>query len=430
MDEDNQVLGFNIPKKNTPIIKVIGVGGGGGNAVDHMYYEGIHDVSFVVCNTDRQALERCKVPDKLQLGEGLGAGGHPEYARKIAEENIEDIQRMLKDGTKMVFITAGMGGGTGTGVAPIIAREAKSMDILTVGIVTIPFLSEGNKKIDKALDGLDEMKKHVDALLVINNERLREIYTSLTMFDAFAKADGILCTAAKSIAEIITYWGIMNVDFNDVKAVLKDGGVAIMSTAYAEGEGRVSKAIEEALNYPLLNHNDVFKSKKLLINITFCEEENFMMEEMNEVHDFMSKFDPDVETKLGLGTDSTLGKKIKITILATGFGLFDVISDVEGAERLNQKVMDEEERIKKEGRREGFYPTTDKTKKKRHFRIYTFQQATIDDDSIIYMVEASPTYKRDADTLKSIKDKSKEIEVTKEVVNYTSEISSNIISFG
>ena len=323
MSENNQdlVVDMGIPTTTPSIIKVIGVGGGGGNAVNHMYREGIHDVNFVLCNTDSKALSDSPVPFRLQLGkEGLGAGNRPARAREAAEESIGDIRSMLNDGTKMVFITAGMGGGTGTGAAPVIAREAKQMGILTVGIVTIPFLFEGNKKIDQALDGVEEISKHVDALLVINNERLREIYPDLNVLSAFEKADDTLSVAARSIAEIITMHGIINLDFNDVCTVLKDGGVAIMSTGYGEGDNRVTNAINDALHSPLLNNNDIFNSKKVLLSISFCAEkegDTLMMEEMNEVHDFMSKFRPDVETKWGLSTDPSLDKKVKITILTS-----------------------------------------------------------------------------------------------------------------
>ena len=283
MDNSNILLDFGEPERENSIIKVIGVGGGGGNAVNHMYREGIHDVTFVLCNTDNQALNDSPVPVHLQLGkEGLGAGNRPEKARAAAEESLDDIKQVLSDGTRMAFITAGMGGGTGTGAAPVIARVSKEMGILTVGIVTIPFRFEGDRKIDQALDGVEEMSKHVDALLVINNERLREIYPELTVLDAFGKADDTLSIAAKSIAEIITVHGLINLDFNDVKTVLKDGGVAIMSTGYGEGEGRVRKAIEDALNSPLLNENDVFNSKKILLSISFSGgkdgKESLMME--------------------------------------------------------------------------------------------------------------------------------------------------------
>ena len=341
-----EILDFGEPEKEHSIIKVIGVGGGGGNAVNHMYREGIHDVTFVLCNTDAQALNDSPVPVHLQLGaEGLGAGNKPERARQAAEESIDDIKQMLSDGTRMAFITAGMGGGTGTGAAPVIARTSKEMGILTVGIVTIPFRFEGARKIDQALDGVEEMSKHVDALLVINNERLREIYPDLSLTAAFGKADDTLSVAAKSIAEIITVHGLINLDFNDVKTVLKDGGVAIMSTGYGEGEDRVKKAIDDALHSPLLNDNDVFNSKKILLSIAFNEEkggnDNFMMEEMNYVNDFMDKFG-DFEIKWGVAIDPELGKKVKVTILATGFG----ITNVDGMEaRLKKHSQEEANRI-------------------------------------------------------------------------------------
>ena len=343
------ILDIVSPKVQDSIIKVIGVVGGGGNAVNHMYREGIHDVSFVLCNTDAQALNDSPVPVHLQLGkEGLGAGNRPARAREAAMESIDDIRRMLDDGTKMAFITAGMGGGTGTGAAPVIAQASKEMGILTVGIVTIPFRFEGPRKIDQALDGVEEMSKHVDALLVINNERLREIYPDLTVLDAFGKADDTLSVAAKSIAEIITVHGLMNLDFNDVKTVLKDGGVAIMSTGYGEGENRVKKAIDDALNSPLLNDNDVFNSKKILLSISFSsekkEQQGLMMEEMNDVNDFMAKFGEDFEIKWGLAIDPELGNKVKVTILATGFG----IEDVEPIERRNRHSQEEADRIAEE----------------------------------------------------------------------------------
>ena len=306
-NNNNPMVDFCTSEKDTnTIIKVIGVGGGGGNAVNHMYREGIHDVSFVLCNTDNQALNDSPVPVLLQLGtEGLGAGNKPAKARQAAEESIDAIKQMLSDGTRMTFITAGMGGGTGTGAAPVIGRVSKELGILTVGIVTIPFRFEGKRKIDQALNGVEEMAKHVDALLVINNERLRKIYPELTVLDAYGKADDTLSVAAKSIAEIITNHGLINLDFNDVKTVLKDGGVAIMSTGYGEGEGRVKQAISDALNSPLLNDNDVFNAKKILLSINFSKDSNndspnsggLMMEEMNEVNDFMEQFGSDFEIK-------------------------------------------------------------------------------------------------------------------------------------
>lgn len=403
---DETIMPFDFQSGSPSIIKVIGVGGGGGNAVNHMYREGIHDVTFVVCNTDNQALDESPVPIKLQLGrEGLGAGNRPERARDAANESLEDVKNMLNDGCKMAFITAGMGGGTGTGAAPIIAKTAKDMGILTVGIVTIPFLFEGNKKIDQALDGVGEMSKHVDALLVINNERLRDVYSDLSVMNAFGKADDTLSVAAKSIAEIITIRGKINLDFNDVKTVLKDGGVAIMSTGYGYGEGRVTQAITDALHSPLLNNNDIFNSKKVLFNISYSSNSDLMMEEMNEVHEFMSRFGKDVETKWGLYIDDNLEDKVKFTILATGFGIKDVPgmnNKLSAEEQKRQEELEEEEQKKAE-RRDDFYPGSYKNnRKKGNYKIYIFTQEDLDNDDIISMVETTPTYKRSKAVLESI----------------------------
>lgn len=403
---DETIMPFDFQSGSPSIIKVIGVGGGGGNAVNHMYREGIHDVTFVVCNTDNQALDESPVPIKLQLGrEGLGAGNRPERARDAANESLEDVKNMLNDGCKMAFITAGMGGGTGTGAAPIIAKTAKDMGILTVGIVTIPFLFEGNKKIDQALDGVEEMSKHVDALLVINNERLRDVYSDLSVMNAFGKADDTLSVAAKSIAEIITIRGKINLDFNDVKTVLKDGGVAIMSTGYGYGEGRVTQAITDALHSPLLNNNDIFNSKKVLFNISYSSNSDLMMEEMNEVHEFMSRFGKDVETKWGLYIDDNLEDKVKFTILATGFGIKDVPgmnNKLSAEEQKRQEELEEEEQKKAE-RRDDFYPGSYKNnRKKGNYKIYIFTQEDLDNDDIISMIETTPTYKRSKAVLESI----------------------------
>lgn len=414
-DNINPMVDFGAPEKENTIIKVIGVGGGGGNAVNHMYREGIHDVSFVVSNTDIQALNDSPVPMKLQLGkEGLGAGNKPEKARQAAEESINDITAMLSDGTKMTFITAGMGGGTGTGAAPVIARVSKELDILTVGIVTIPFRFEGKKKINQALDGVEEMAKHVDALLVINNERLRKIYPELTVLDAFGKADDTLSVAAKSIAEIITNHGLINLDFNDVKTVLKDGGVAIMSTGYGEGEGRVKQAIQDALNSPLLNDNDIFNSKKILLSINFSKDSNkdnpaaggLMMEEMNEVNDFMEQFGSDFEIKWGIGLDPDLGNKVKVTILATGFG----IRDVDGMDSHIKKIVQEkdekatEEEIQRGIRMGMYYPDGNgKFVVKRRPHIFRFQPDDLDNGEVILAIENTPTYKRTQQQVKELR---------------------------
>ena len=406
---ENNYIDFGGGIKNS-IIKVVGVGGGGGNAVNHMYREGIHDVSFLLCNTDNQALNNSPVPSRLQLGkEGLGAGNCPEKARQAAEESADDIKKMLDDGTRMAFITAGMGGGTGTGAAPVVARISKGMGILTVGIVTIPFLFEGKKKIEKALDGVEKMAKNVDALLVINNERLREIYNDASVLTAFGKADDTLSIAAKSIAEIITVHGLINLDFNDVKTVLKDGGVALMSTGYGEGEGRVKNAIENAIKSPLLNDNDVFNSQKILLNITTGEssatKEGLMMDEMSEVHEFMNKFKSDFEIKWGLATDPDLGDKIKITILATGFGL----EIVEGlGERIKQltreQIIERQNRTDElEAKIEQIYGPQDGRKRIKHrINCYTFQSEDLDDDNIISSIEDTPTYKRPKSVLANL----------------------------
>ena len=413
-NKTNDILDFGVPEEKHSIIKVIGVGGGGGNAVNHMYKEGIHDVTFVVCNTDNQALNDSPVPVKLQIGaEGLGVGNKPEVARAAAEESLEDIRNMLNDGTRMAFITAGMGGGTGTGAAPVIARESKNMDILTVGIVTIPFRFEGNKKIDQALDGVEEMSKHVDALLVINNERLRAIYPDLSFLDAFGKADDTLSVAAKSIAEIITLHGIINLDFKDVKTVLQDGGVAIMSTGYGEGEDRVKKAIDDALNSPLLNDNDIFNSKKLLLNISFSHQkdskDNFMMEEMNYVNEFMERFGNDFVFKWGVAVDPELGKRVKVTILATGFGMQDIdgmeerMAKQRTIEDANRLAAEQEAAAKREERRGQYYGGTDTAKRyKRRPNIYIFGPEDLDNDDVISAVEQTPTYKRTKEVLASI----------------------------
>lgn len=402
MDEslDIQNIAFvEAEKRNKSIIKVIGVGGGGGNAVNHMYNDGIADVAFVVVNTDAKALSSSPVPCRVQLGPGLGAGNNPIQGREIANQCMDQIKGMLDDGTKMVFITAGMGGGTGTGAAPIIAKCAKDMGILTVGIVTIPFLFERSKKINQALDGVDEMSKHVDALIVINNERLRELYPTLTLLNAFARADDTLSVAAKSISEIITVRGYVNLDFQDVKTILKDGGVALISTGFGEGEGRVKQAIDEALHSPLLNNNDVYRSKKVLLYFSFAkgEENEMTMEEMNEINEFMSKFEKnDLEFKWGMGFDDSLGKKVKITILAAGFGVNDIHEvkekhDLESEEeRVAKEQADERNRI----RIEEIYGSQSGQRQRKSTHVFIFNEDEMDDENIISTVEASPAHDR------------------------------------
>lgn len=406
------------------IIKVIGVGGGGGNAVNHMYLEGFHEVNFVVCNTDSKALSQSPVPCRIQLGpDGLGAGSVPAKAREAAEYSMDAIRALFDDGTKMVFITAGMGGGTGTGAAPVIAHEAKSRGILTVGIVTIPFLFEGEPRIDQALDGVEAIAKEVDALLVINNERLREVYRDLSMPNAFKRADDTLSIAAHSIAEIVTMKGDINLDFEDARTVLKDGGVAIMSSGYGEGEGRMSKAIEEALNSPLLNSNDFYKSKKVLLCLAFnnTEETAVTMEEMNEVHAFMSKLGRNSQNKWGYTYDPELGAKVKVTILATGFG-------PEAAPGIAERMeADEEARTE---RREKYYGNTKQPgETRRRPKIYLFSPEDLGNEEVISLVEMTPTFNRTKEQLNEITNKNTKNKPMEVLTDLNAIISNNKISF-
>ncbi len=317
------MMQFELPQEEGSIIKVIGVGGGGSNAVNHMYRLGIKGVDFIICNTDKQALEKSPVPNKIQLGlnltKGLGAGSIPDVGRDSALESLEDLKAHLGTNTQMVFITAGLGGGTGTGAAPVIASIAKEMGILTVGIVTIPFVFEGKKRRLQAEAGLEEMKKYVDTLLVIGNDKLREIYGNLKMSEAFAHADDVLTGAAKSIAEIISLHMHINVDFNDVKTVMKDSGVAIMGSAIASGEHRALKAVEEALNSPLLNDNDIRGARHVLLNI-MSGSDDIDMDEFGEITDFIQEAaGGTAELITGYGTDASLGDSVSVTIIATGF---------------------------------------------------------------------------------------------------------------
>ncbi len=314
---------FDLPQEESSIIKVIGVGGGGSNAVNHMFRLGIKGVDFIICNTDKQALGKSPVPYKIQLGnaltKGLGAGAKPEIGRDSALESIDEIKNILKDNTEMVFITAGLGGGTGTGAAPVIASIAKELGILTVGIVTIPFSFEGKKRREQAEKGLEEMKKYVDTLIVIGNDKLRDIYGSLKMTEAFAHADNVLTSAAKSIAEIISLHMHMNVDFNDVKTVMQDSGVAIMGSAIASGEKRALRAVENALISPLLNDNDISGARHVLLNI-MSGSDDIEMDEFGEITDFIQEAaGGSAELITGYGTDPSLGDNVSVTIIATGF---------------------------------------------------------------------------------------------------------------
>ncbi|MBQ8735504.1 MAG: cell division protein FtsZ [Bacteroidaceae bacterium] len=398
-EEEKDILKFDIPTSGPRIIKVIGVGGGGGNAVQNMYREGIHNVSFVICNTDSQALANSSIPVKVQLGEkiteGLGAGNDPEVARQAAEESRKEIESLFNDGTKMVFITAGMGGGTGTGAAPIVAEIAKNLGILTIGIVTIPFRFEMGNKINQALKGVTEIAKHVDALLVINNQRLLDIYPELDLDEGFRKVDEVLTTATKSIAEIITARGTINLDFRDVSKVLKNGGVAIMSYGIEKGEQRLALAFEKALHSPLLNNNDIYKSKKILFNIYYNPNFPMKVGEIEEVNTFMTRFtEEDIEVIWGISKDYNLDEgAVKVTVLATGFGMQNI---PEIKPLLNEQQREQEAQEQKiKSMKDAFY--------KEDFKVYIFEDDDLDNEALIAAVESLPTHKRLAKDLQQIK---------------------------
>lgn len=379
------------------IIKVIGVGGGGGNAVANMYCEGLHDVRFLVCNTDRKALESSAVPDRLQLGPGLGAGGDPETGRALAEGDLEAIDDIFDEDTKMVFITAGMGGGTGTGASPIIAREAKSRGLLTVAIVTIPFLFELQRQVDKALDGVERLAKEVDAILVINNERLREIYPDLTVINAFKKADETLTKAVGSIVEIIKMRGRVNLDFRDVNMVLHQGGLAVISSGHATGPQRVTRAIRDALYSPLLNNKDIFRATRIAMAITCSSEPDqaLLIDEMSEIEHFTTRFDGNPYFKWGFVPDAAMGDEIKVTILASGFGLFN--------EKLDQTdALSEDEHTKRAIRRERIYGSG-KRQKRPHAFIIRLQLEDMINDDLPELLESVPTRNRTPEMARQIR---------------------------
>ena len=323
MDISNTLLeGLDIQES---IIKVMGVGGGGCNAVNYLYKQGIQDVTLLVCNTDKMSLAGSSVPSKLQIGNGLGVGGKPEKAKQYAEEDRERIREALNDGTKMLFITAGMGGGTGTGASPTVAEIAKEMGILTVGIVTIPFAFEGPKKIQKAMNGVAELAAQVDAIVVINNEKLRQIYSDFNLLNAFSKSDDVVANAARSIAEIITKPGYINTDFTDVYNTLIDGGASIISVGTASGENRVANAIHQALHSPLIN-TDVHGATRLLLQIYCSTEHAMIMSEIDQIHDFVREVGDDVEVQWGAALDEELGESVRVTIIATGYEVSDIPS--------------------------------------------------------------------------------------------------------
>ncbi len=410
MDNNPEITtnpGFTEENDTPKIIKVVGVGGGGNNAVGHMYNQNIEGVSFVVINTDNQALKNSPVHNRLLIGpeilRGLGAGNDPEKARQAAEESAEEINNLFDDATKMVFITAGMGGGTGTGAGPVVSRIARERDLLTVGIVTIPFLFEGQKKIIKALEGAKKMREFVDALLIINNERLTDIYPDLSIDDAFEKSDDTLSVAARSISELITKNGKINLDFNDVNTTLKNGGVAIISSGYGEGEHRVTKAIENALESPLLKNRDISMSKRILFNFYYNPNASnpFKMKEIDEVKEFMAQFGSEVDTIWGTTKDETLDDRIKITVLAAGFEMSLENDERPSNEVASQKRREPEhkpEKVSEAAKKEmeSFYGD--------NLRAYETTQAAaqyvllrpedLDNDDIIEKLESTPTYGR------------------------------------
>lgn len=395
------------------LIKVIGVGGGGCNAVNYMYKQGIENVTFAVCNTDYQALRNSSVDTKILLGKeitkGLGAGDNPELGRDAAEASTEEIRQILDDKTEMVFITAGMGGGTGTGAGPVVAKVAKEAGMLTIGIVTIPFFFEGETKIYKALEGAEEMRKHVDSLLIINNERLTEIYKDLNFINAFSKADDTLANAARSIAEIINTEGYINVDFQDVKTTLKNSSTSIISTGYGEGDKRITKAINDALNSPLLKNSDIRSSKRLLFYLHFNPkaEKEFRMEEMTEISQFAANLSKNIKIKWGATFDETLGEKVKMTILASGFDI--TISDsgdtitFPGSEGFEEEPVAKPERtIKNNDERQrmlkdvyGSDKVASHIQSVASSKYIVLRPSQFDDDEVIFDMENNPAYNRD-----------------------------------
>jgi cell division protein FtsZ len=427
-EQTKKGLPFAIPTDAPRIIKVIGVGGGGSNAVHNMYRKGIHNVSFAVCNTDIQALQNSPIPKKIQLGEtiteGLGAGNDPEVARRAAEESREEITALFNDGTKMAFITAGMGGGTGTGAAPVVAEIAKSLGILTVGIVTIPFKFEMTGKIKQALKGVIEISKHVDALLVINNQRLIDIYPKLNVTEGFRIVDDVLTTATKSIAEIITARGTINLDFRDVSKILKNGGVAIMSYGIEKGEMRVSRAFRSAMHSPLLNDNDIYKSKKILFNIYQNPNDPIRVEEMAEVESFMEQFkSEDIELIWGLSQDMNLENgEVKVTVLATGFGMKDIpdMRPMIQKEEEEQQILSREE-IEKREREERKLDSMVEVFYKPDFKVYIFKGEDMYNEELLTALDNSPTYTRTAQELERIASIATAVRPKEEILNNVTE---------
>ncbi len=386
------------------IIKVIGVGGGGGNAVNYMYKQNIPLIKFVVCNTDHQALKMSPVPNQLLLGSeithGGGAGNVPEVGSQCAEASVEEIRSLFTDETEMVFITAGMGGGTGTGAAPVVAREAKNAGMLTIGIVTVPFMFEGKKKILKALAGAEEMRKYTDALLIINNENIIELYKDFNFFNAFSKADDTLANAARSISEIISEKCYVNVDFQDVKTTLKDSGAAIISTAVGEGEHRITDALNKALHSPLLKRHDINTSKRLLFKFMCAKDSDnpIRAEEIAEITSFTSKLPSSIDVKWGIGDDPTMGDKVKITVLASGFNVTIQEGDDETIVINNPEPLEPTKKEREEEKQIADIYGKDKLKEQERetarIKYAVLKPAQFDDHEVIALLERTPTYNR------------------------------------
>lgn len=416
MDVENKIHDINstedfLSKEEEAIIKVIGVGGGGGNAVNYMYRQNIPHVNFVVCNTDKTALNMSPVPHHLLLGpnitKGRGAGNDPKVGKECAEDSADDIRRLFDDQTEMVFITAGMGGGTGTGAAPVVARLAREAGMLTIGIVTVPFRFEGEKKILKAIEGAEEMKKHVDALLMINNQNLIELYKDLNFFNAFGKADDTLANAARSIAEIISEECYINVDFEDVKTTLRDSGTAIISTAYGEGEHRISDAIHNALHSPLLKRHDINTSRRLLFKFSCWKDSPnaLSMGEIEEITQFTTNLPSSIDVKWGVADDPSMGDKVKMTVLASGFDMH--IGDTNDGGKIvivgndddEPEVGSNQNKKKNEKTIASVYGEEAVTKWRRDankLKYTVLKPEQFDDQFVISRLEEIPTAKRDA----------------------------------
>jgi cell division protein FtsZ len=439
----DEMMDFNFSTDPTKIIKVIGVGGGGVNAVDYMYKNGIKGVSFAVCNTDAQSFNDVNVPVRVTLGAGLGAGGDPEKGKEEFEKSRTEVEKLLSDGTKMVFIATGMGGGTGSGAGPLLAKMAKEKGILTVGIVTIPFLFEQVPRIIKALDAVEEMSKNVDALIVINNERLKTYYPDFELKEAFKKPNEVLTMAVKSIAEIITVKGIINRDFNDITSTMKNGGIALVSYGFGKGGNRLESAIREALDSPLLSNNDIYNAKRVLFFISFRSDAHFIVEELTQHIDvFMGRFDKHIDMNWGYGVDDSLSleQEIKFTIIATGFGMDDVKS---GMSNEVKKVMEENDIIKEqedidkrkkaEDRVKTYYTDFESVTKVNRFSqssIIVLTVDELDDDTLIDFMEKNPTYNRDAKAIVNIRKPAKNnIRNETSVVKTDSSPEQTIISF-